>query len=184
MNKPESTPHPEIIILSENNRSKMVQQFKHMLETIGGNIIETPNFELVKAELVQSLARAEYTVNMIPEIGVVNSEVDIFSDAVALSSLNRVYLKSSLGVAENGSVWLSEMDMVNRLLPFICQHLVVVLEMTSIVSNMHEAYKKINGTEEGYHVFLAGPSKTADIEQSLVIGAHGARTLLVYLIAN
>jgi L-lactate utilization protein LutC len=25
-----------------------------------------------------------------------------------------------------------------------------------------------------YHLFLAAPSKTADIEQSLVIGAHGA----------
>ncbi|MHB1178032.1 MAG: LUD domain-containing protein [Daejeonella sp.] len=29
---------------------------------------------------------------------------------------------------------------------------------------------------------MAGPSKTADIEQSLVIGAHGARSMTIFLL--
>jgi L-lactate dehydrogenase complex protein LldG len=61
---------------------------------------------------------------------------------------------------------------MNRLLPFICQHLVIILEDSRIVPDMHAAYSKINKTDAGYHLFLAGPSKTADIEQSLIIGAH------------
>jgi L-lactate dehydrogenase complex protein LldG len=46
---------------------------------------------------------------------------------------------------------------------------------------MHEVYQKINVAEPGYGVFVAGPSKTADIEQSLVIGAHGPRSMVVFL---
>ena len=47
---------------------------------------------------------------------------------------------------------------------------------------MHEAYKKITMPICGYGVFLAGPSKTADIEQSLVVGAHGARSVRVFIL--
>jgi L-lactate dehydrogenase complex protein LldG len=40
----------------------------------------------------------------------------------------------------------------------------------------------MGSAEYGFGVFLAGPSKTADIEQSLVLGAHGARGLVVFLV--
>jgi L-lactate dehydrogenase complex protein LldG len=38
--------------------------------------------------------------------------------------------------------------------------------------------------EEAFGVFVAGPSKTADIEQILVIGAHGPRSLTVLLVPS
>ena len=85
-------------------------------------------------------------------------------------------------VLENGAMWISEKQMSNRLLPFICQHLVIVLSPETIVNTMHEAYQQIDAAANGFGVFIAGPSKTADIEQNLVIGAHGARSLRVYLV--
>ncbi|MGZ3755769.1 MAG: LutC/YkgG family protein, partial [Mucilaginibacter sp.] len=90
-------------------------------------------------------------------------------------------IRAHLGVAENGAVWIKE-DLVNhRVLPFICQHLAIVLNRQSIVPTMHEAYEKIGAEDYGYGTFIAGPSKTADIEQSLVLGAHGSRTMTVFL---
>jgi L-lactate dehydrogenase complex protein LldG len=182
-NKPAPSPLPGIIILSEDNHSSMVQKFKQMIETNGGAVIESEDLEIVKKDLERSLAKGEYIHSLIPGLGIENSVITKSGNAISLASLDRVFLKSRLGVAENGALWLAESDMTNRLLPFICQHLVIVLEMKDIVSNMHEAYNRIHGNQEGYHLFLAGPSKTADIEQSLVIGAHGARSLLVYLIS-
>ena len=72
--------------------------------------------------------------------------------------------------------------MINRLLPFICQHLILVIDKSDIVPTMHHAYQKIDIAKEGFGIFIAGPSKTADIEQSLVIGAHGARTATIYVV--
>jgi L-lactate dehydrogenase complex protein LldG len=70
-----------------------------------------------------------------------------------------------------------------RALPFICQHLAVVLHKKDIVNNMQEAYTFIDDSKYGFGVFIAGPSKTADIEQSLVLGAHGPKTMTVFVLS-
>jgi L-lactate dehydrogenase complex protein LldG len=72
--------------------------------------------------------------------------------------------------------------MGNRILPFSTEQLIIVIEAKNIVNNMHDAYAAIDIQENGYGVFIAGPSKTADIEQSLVIGAHGPTDLIVFII--
>jgi L-lactate dehydrogenase complex protein LldG len=69
--------------------------------------------------------------------------------------------------------------MPHRVAPFICQHLVI--NVSKIVPNMHAAYAELKKPNSSFGLFLAGPSKTADIEQSLVIGAHGARSLTVVI---
>jgi L-lactate dehydrogenase complex protein LldG len=96
----------------------------------------------------------------------------------------RAYIKGSFGVAENGAIWVMESAMGNRILPFICEQLVLVLYKSELLSNMHDAYATIQIDKEGYGVFIAGPSKTADIEQSLVIGAHGPKALSVLIIMS
>ena len=109
------------------------------------------------------------------------SNLVIPDDAHQLADLDVAIISGQFGVAENAAIWLEERDMGLRALPFITEHLVIVLEKDQLVSNMHEAYERIGKGASGFGLFIAGPSKTADIEQSLVIGAHGAKSLRVVL---
>lgn len=102
-------------------------------------------------------------------------------DPLQLAGVDLTILQATLGVAENGAMWVSETEAVHRVLPFITQHLILLLDREHLVATMHQAYRQIDIQATGFGVFIAGPSKTADIEQSLVIGAHGPRSLVVCL---
>ncbi len=88
---------------------------------------------------------------------------------------------AEFGVAENGAVWIDGARVPVRAALFLAQHLVVLLPLGEVVDNMHQAYERLGvaAGKKGYGCFMAGPSKTADIEQALVIGAHGPRSLTV-----
>ena len=98
-----------------------------------------------------------------------------------LAEIHLAVLPARLAVVENGACWVAEADMGHRALPFSTEHLVLVVERSTLVETMHEAYAQVQ-CDGSFGVFIAGPSKTADIEQSLVIGAQGPRSLAVVLV--
>jgi L-lactate dehydrogenase complex protein LldG len=85
------------------------------------------------------------------------------------------------GVAENGAVWIEGSAAPVRAALYLAQHLVVLLPHGEIVDNLHQAYQRLGSAlaENAFGCFMSGPSKTADIEQALVVGAHGPRSLTV-----
>ena len=71
----------------------------------------------------------------------------------------------------------------HKIIYFIAERLVIILEKKNLVNNMAEAYEKIQQLPKyNFATFISGPSKTADIEQTLVKGAHGAMETLVILV--
>lgn len=102
------------------------------------------------------------------------------ADPHELELIEIAIVEAEFGVAENGAVWISDKYLPHRALPFITQNLAFVIPRKALVNNMHDAYEKLSDTT-GWGCFIAGPSKTADIEQSLVIGAHGARSMVIFL---
>lgn len=102
------------------------------------------------------------------------------SDPHELETIEIAIVEAEFGVAENGAVWVSDNYLPHRALPFITQNLAFVIPRKALVNNMHDAYERLLDTT-GWGCFIAGPSKTADIEQSLVIGAHGARSMVIFL---
>lgn len=103
-------------------------------------------------------------------------------DPHELESLEVAILEGQFGVAENGAIWLEDTQLGLRALPFATEHLVIILDRNRLEDTLHQGYEEIAGAQSGFGLFLAGPSKTADIEQSLVIGAQGAKSLRVVLV--
>ena len=180
-NQPELVALPTIDVDTVISYDDNYSQFKKVLEGIGGKVERIANLSMLQEKLTEDQATGNLILNTLPEIGTVN-ELDFLQSSFELERLEKAYLRGTLGVAENGAIWLFESQMKNRLLPFICQHLILVINLEDIVPTMHHAYQKIDIAKEGFGAFIAGPSKTADIEQSLVIGAHGARTATIYVL--
>lgn len=103
------------------------------------------------------------------------------SAIVSRAELGAFACEGVLGVAENGAVWLPLSRLRDRSQAFLADHVVIVLDRAAIVVDMHAAYARIDPRAEVFGTFMAGPSKTADVEQSLVIGAHGPRRVTVLL---
>jgi len=157
----------------------LLTHFKTALELVGGKWAERRAGD----DLAQ-IARSHYpdaqrlvsTVNEPP-----GSTFSIAEDAapVDLVKVELAIVRGQFGVAENAAIWIDDGQLPHRALPFVAEHLVVLLSATDIVTDMHAACGALANRRWGYGVFISGPSKTADIEQALVIGAQGPRSLLV-----
>lgn len=152
-----------------------LHQFIDVLSTIGGQVEMVASETELRDNLSIVVGSAPSVINALEPTLTAFSKANLYDVDIAI-------MRGGIAVAENGAIWVTEKNMVERMLPFSCQQLILVIKAKNIVNNLHEAYKKIDISEEGYGVFIAGPSKTADIEQSLVIGAHGPVSLIVYII--
>lgn len=106
---------------------------------------------------------------------------DELEDPRDLAGTDVAIVRGAFGVVENGAVWIPRAFRHKAML-FIPEALVILLDRKQIVCNMHEAYAREDFDTYDFGSFIAGPSKTADIEQALVIGAHGARDVTVILL--
>jgi L-lactate dehydrogenase complex protein LldG len=122
------------------------------------------------------------TASILSYVADVTSTVSSSGDPHDLDSLDVLVCESSLGVAENGAVWIATGDMMLRAALFLAERVVIVVREEQLADDLHQAYERIDVRRSTYGAFVAGPSKTADIEQSLVVGAHGPKALTLVLV--
>jgi L-lactate dehydrogenase complex protein LldG len=180
-NQPAIQPLHELNFLS-SPPGNLKEKFIKTLTGIGGTVLQVNDWKEIAAHIKQEFPISSRIINTVQELnsdfGILTSE----SNPQNFKDVNLAILQGEFGVAENGAIWLTNASMGDQVLPYITEHLILIIRQDAIVPTLHEAYEKIGNANYTLGTFLAGPSKTADIEQSLVLGAHGSKSLLVYLL--
>jgi L-lactate dehydrogenase complex protein LldG len=158
-----------------------LSKFKSVLGELHSDVIEVESLAEV-ASFITVKFGGKRIISNVDIKGFAEDKSWKTEDPHTLENVELGLFEGTLGIAENGAIWLSEEQLGQRVAPFIGQRLGIILKKSDIVPLMHHAYERLEITEMGYGTFISGPSKTADIEQSLVIGAHGSRELFVFLV--
>jgi L-lactate dehydrogenase complex protein LldG len=180
-NQPPSTALPDTSAF-KGDSNDLVQKYMNIFKAIGGSSFLVDDIAAVKILIAENFDVAKRIVTTLPEL---NDTFELITGTVEPHSYHDIELaiiNAHFSVAENGAVWLTEDVMGQRIIPFICQHLAVIVHAGSIVPTLHEAYDRIGEGNYGFGGFIGGPSKTADIEQALVLGAHGPLSMTVFII--
>ena len=167
-----------------------VAQFVEMATTAGGaRVVQVHDGDDLNEKIHEVYPDAKVISSNIPEI-IAQLNPDKVEAAQDLDGTDVGVIQGQLGVAENACIWVPQ-TMKERAICFISENLVILVSRRNIVNNMHEAYRQIRfpGEESsldtqheyGFGTFISGPSKTADIEQSLVYGAQAARSVTIFL---
>ena len=161
-----------------------VQQYAESLKGVGGVCLAAPDRAAAQRALSELPVRreAKRIASLVPDVAQGNVDLAALADPHELEGLDLAVLPGELAVAENGAVWVDGRALPHRAVFVIAEHLVLVVDAGAVVNDMHEAYARLAARDVGYGLFVSGPSKTADIEQALVIGAQGARSCTVFLV--
>ena len=172
---------PDLDVISSENPN-VLETYKTVLKNIGGEPVEVSGYHEILDFIRNNYTLDRRIITTIPELSEVASLDWKNDDPHTLQNVELAIVKAHFGVAENSALWVTDDILGQRVTPFIAQYLAIIVKKSDILATMHQAYDKIGNLEYGFATFIAGPSKTADIEQSLVLGAHGARGLIVFLL--
>jgi len=160
-----------------------VDSFKRNAEIAACEVLEVQTFAEIPALMSERVAEGELVV--------VSPQMQLQSLAwpVTLTNIERDaqwgIAQAKVGIAETGTLCLHSEEVASRQL-YLVENLVLVINKTQIVARQEDAWRAMdvaNQAKRALHL-ITGPSRTADVEQMLQLGAHGPRELLVVIVDN
>ena len=179
--KPQSHDMPDLGALRPLAYADPLKEFVEACAATGASVIEAAPGDSIDELVSRAYPEAKTIASNAKGVTIATKNPDTVAEAQELNGTDVGVVRGEIGVAENGCVWIPQ-TMKERAVCFISEQLVILLDRRNIVSNMHEAYTRIDLGSYGYGCFISGPSKTADIAQALVMGAQAARAVTVVLL--
>lgn len=178
----ERATHPDVKGFQGTTYPDKVEQFVKITTAVGGRVVEVQEGQDYGALLRELYPDAQRFISDLDLGALPCTRPSEAGTARDMNGTDVTVVASTLGVCENGCVWVEQYEEW-RAQFFIAENLIFILDRKDLVHNMHEGYAAVKerNPQTPFSGFISGPSKTADIEQSLVMGAHGARGLTVLL---
>lgn len=161
----------------------LIESYQASLKANGGTSLNLPDKGKLEGILLEEVGDKSF----VDLTGIITKKTSFNYEGIDqpkdLADVKILIVTGKLGVAENAAIWLDDNILHQvRALPFIVERTIFILDKNNLVPTMHHAYQTLGPMDSGFGTFIAGPSKTADIEQNLVIGAHGTKSHLVVLV--
>ena len=150
--------------------------FAAALQRMGGKVAPAPAGGDVEAAVQALFPDAKVVCSATQEVRGTRA-LDPSQAPATLDDVDVGVVRAAFGVAETGSVLLTETELQVEALGFLAQHLVVLLDPAKVVATLHDAYRDPAFAQARYAILMTGPSATADIEGVLIHGAQGIRSL-------
>jgi L-lactate dehydrogenase complex protein LldG len=176
---PPSRELPKVPDFHRATDNSLVDLFGLALARLDGKTVAEPPTDL-KMWLTETFADANRVCSAVPELEGTVTPAE-FSDWAAPADVDVTVIRTPLGVAETGSILVTEKELNVNTIAVLAVHLVVLLDPAELVENIHDAYRHPSFQQAAYAALLSGPSGSADIGGKTVHPAQGVTTLTVIL---
>lgn len=188
--KPEHAVYQDIIVPIEQDRIKEYKRlqsfnkaevFEVSEEQISQSLQEIFHREAISKALIPPTFQNRFDFG-IPTL-VYDQQMEQLKDE--LFSIECGIVEADFGVANLGVMALTSSSNQPRLLSLITKHCIMLVKREKILANLSEVFKEVKKshpqTLPSNILFIAGPSRTADIELQVVFGVHGPQKVYVIL---
>src|SRR5262249_40539851 len=122
---------------------RVIDEFRKQLLAMGGRWYDVVDAAAARLKVMELFPAAKVICSAVPEVPGTRRVEDV-RDSHELNDVDVGVIRSPLGVAEAGAVWLTQDQLVVNALGVLAQHLVVLLDPAAVVADMHDAYQRIN----------------------------------------
>ena len=167
---------PEIPNFAEDPQN-LSEKFESALKRLAGVVVHDPPKDFDQF-LRKTFPAAKTICSTAPEVQG-NTRVEDIGEWSSAGKIDVTIVRSPLGIAETGSVLLSEDELLVNTIGFLAHDIVILLDPKVIVPDIHAAYRHPHFRNKAYAVLMSGPSGSADIGGKTVHPAQGVMTLTV-----
>ncbi|OAJ62210.1 hypothetical protein A6V36_22045 [Paraburkholderia ginsengiterrae] len=175
--QPPARPRPDVPLFNAAG-GDLRARFTTALQAMGGTCVEVSAASEVSALIRERFGAEASIASAAAEVPGTRALTTDMEPAL-LQDIDVGVVRARFGVAETGSVWLSEREYVVNALGYIVQHLIVLLDPAQLLDGLQDVYRRDDFRDARFAALVTGPSATADIEGVLIRGAQGVRSLTV-----